>query len=491
MAGWTLLLGLALGSTWDDVLRADDLANSGRPEEAVAQTGALLAKDPGNLGAQYVHIAARTRGMREGREVEVQYRRWLEEAPTPAAKFGLAAALTMAAIPERNGPWCEEVESLIGGPVTGPGALWVLRLRIDARRHCPADPSEDVAALVELGKKDDLALAWSIRERTRGGRASEAVASDFERLVKRAPELASETAPLLMEALEGEGVARVRAAQLASQRELVGHAEPRVVAYAATALSLAGDQDGARSALTHLTDIDPVRSWSVPTSEGLTRWYLRDKAQRVGATEEALEVRLRKVLNPTSDDAAVAALKELRGIWERDPRDSGAAYAFARGAAALRMYEDLAGGALDYSINSVPAWDPRGASRAAHYDQWRSEANAELALWLSERGWLRRLVGRPKHAAEDLRLAILLTTDPPAAFHLRLGLVYYDEGFEEAALHHLGRGLGMEGGDAHRVEARRAAEDLYSRLTWAPGGLDGWIADQAAARQPYSGEPPK
>ena len=134
---------------------------------------------------------------------------------------------------------------------------------------------------------------------------------------------------------------------------------------------------------------------------------------------------------------------------------------------------------MDYAIDTAPAWDPRGTSRAESYDAWRVEAAAEVGLWLSERGWNQLRYGSYNLAAGDLRLAILSHPDPPAEFHMRLGLIYYRLGYEEDALFQLGRGLALEGGELHREEARDIAESLFAKQAWAPGGLDGWVAAQA------------
>ncbi len=472
-----LFATLAIASSIDDVLRAEDLLRSGRPGEASQDAAALLRQDEGDLGAHYVLISARTRGLRDGLAVEAQYRQWLEREPDLlAARFGLAAALTMAHIPEeRDGPWCIEVESLIGGvlPDDPSDAVWTLRLRIDARRHCPADAASDLAALATL--RSDYALALSIREKTRNGQISTAVADNLERLITRAPELTSEAGVMVVQGY-GDGLERASGAQLRAQRSLVAHEEPRVVAFAASVLTAAGDHGSANLALNRLYQIDPQRSWTVPTSEGITRWFARERPHSNQRDPSALRRRLAMALGPGSPGRRDEATQQLRAIWERDPRDTAAAYAFARAAAMNAVYLDMAVAALNHAIDTAPAWDPRGRSRAESYDAWKREAAADVGLWLCERGWLRRGMGQLDLAAGDLRLAILSHPDPPAEFHMRLGLVYYELGYEEDALFQLGRGLSLEGGKLHREEARNVAERIFAKLAWAPGGLDGWIA---------------
>jgi len=477
------LVTAATAGSITDVLGAEDLLRSGRPGRASQEAASLIKEDEGNLGAHYVHVKARARGLRDGPAVEELYRAWMHEEPdVVAARFGLATALTMANIPEAvDGAWCEEVESLIGGalPRELHDAVWTVRLRIDARTYCPTDAAEDIEALTRLGRHHDYALALSIKERTRDGQVSNVVADDFSRLVADSPELASEAGAMMIKGFGGEGLSRASSTQLRTQRALVTHDEPRVVAFAATALTLAHDEGGAKLALNNLYKIDPGRSWTVPTSEGIARWFVRARPHTKKRDPSALSGRLIIALRSDSDERANDALQQLRAIWERDPRDTDAAYAFARAAAHRKTYQRLAVAAMDHAIDTAPAWDPRGLTRAESYDDWKREASADVGLWLCERGWNQRSQGYLNLAAGDLRLAILSHPDPPAEFHMRLGLIYYDLGAEEDALFQLGLGLSSPGEEPDRAEALQVGERLYFKQAWAPGGFEGWVSSHA------------
>jgi thiol-disulfide isomerase/thioredoxin len=79
---------------------------------------------------------------------------------------------------------------------------------------------------------------------------------------------------------------------------------------------------------------------------------------------------------------------------------------------------------------------------------------------------------------------LLVSREAEPLFDLHLGLVYADLGMEPQALEHLGRGLAMGASEepATDAEAREVAEGLFSKLRWAVGGFDDWLATRLPDR---------
>ncbi len=485
------------------------LAESSRPEQALAVAAQLLEEDPTDTGVHRLYAWVQVKALREAPAAEALYRTWLEQDPeVDAARIALANILRW-----RNrfpGEWCAEAESLlVQPPASLDDSYWAQRVLYEIRTVCPGDQDAPRHALMKLGEQQAQARAYGLRLQLQEQAVDEALAEAVERFYAEAPwRLTYAGDPWSM---RGPAVERVRASALDSARASLGSDDPLLVDTARRLFRYAGEQELLLDAEDRLAALDPA--WVSNRFEYVdgAQWVTRPEDQpsdalmalrvttrgqhpraalklakgaeaRVAAEGPERAAYLALLADLYEDDGRpMKALEVALEAWRADPSDPYLANDFAYRAATSGQQLEPALEASRGAVSALPAYDPRGEHGALGYDHWQAELGDHAAAFADTHGWVLYRLGRYEEAAAALRQALLLATQPRAAHHLHLGLCYDKLDHGEGALRQLGRGLALADGSEPELEkqAYRRLRDRFEGQRWAPGGLETWIALQA------------
>jgi len=489
--------------------RAWYLAESSRPEQALAATAQILREDPSDTAAHRLYAWLQVKALRDAPGAEALYRAWLEQDPTAdAARIVLANLLRWQH--RHPGDWCAEAESLLVPP---PAALedsyWSQRALYELRKVCPGDQDAPRHAIMKLGEAVPEAAAYGLRlqldEQPVDDAAVQALAGLFEDQPWR---LTYAGNPWMM---RGPQVEQAREAALAAADAVVVSDDPLLIESARRLYRYAGEQEKLLQAEDRLQALDPEYTpnrfeqhdgaqWVARPADSndelmsLVRAASRSKRTRKGIAEVLVYEDDLPASGPTRaayyallthlrDDVGqpVKALDAALEAWQADPSDPYQANDFAYRAATAGLELTLALEAAQAAVRSLPAYDPRGSHPAASYDDWLSQNRDHAAAFGDTHGWVLYRLGRYEQAAAVLREALLLAKEPSAAHHLHLGLCYDKLEAPQAAMRQLGRGMALADGDEPELEgqAYKRLAALFEGRRWAPGGLEAWIALQA------------
>jgi thiol-disulfide isomerase/thioredoxin len=505
------LLGPALAGEPSELDRGWYLAESSRPEQALATAARLLEEDPTDTGAHRLYAWVQIKALREAPAAEALYRAWLELDPeADAARIALANVLRW-----RNrfpGDWCAEAESLLVQP---PGSLedsyWAQRVLYEIRTVCPGDQEAPRHALMKLGEQLPSARAYGLRYQVQEQPIDDELAAQLQAFYAEQPwRLTYVGNPW---ALRGPAAERARDSALEAAKGALQSDDPLLVDSARRLFGYADELELQLEAEERLAALDPA--WVSNHFEHVdgAQWVIRVEAQesdvlahaRIAGRGKGARAALAitrefepRIAEDGPERAAYLALMaelydeagrpmkalETAGLaWQADPTDPYLANDFAYRAAISGLQLEEALVASQGTMAALPAYDPRGDHSATSYDHWQAELGDHAAAFADTHGWVLYRLGRYDEAAAALRQALLLAREPQAILHLHLGLCYDKLDHSEGALRQLGRGLARADGSEPELEkqAYQRLRDRFEGHRWAPGGLETWIALQAPA----------
>jgi len=492
-----------------DLDRAWYLAESSRPEQALAATAQILREDPSDTAAHRLYAWLQVKALRDAPGAEALYRAWLEQDPTAdAARIVLANLLRWQH--RHPGEWCAEAESLLVQPPAGlEDSYWSQRTLYELRKVCPGDQDAPRHAIMKLGEAVPEAAAYGLRLQLDEHPVDDAAVQALTALFEDQPwRLTYAGNPWMM---RGPLVEQARDAALAAADAIMVSDEPLLIESARRLYRYAGEQEKLLQAEDRQQALDPGYTpnrfeqhegaqWVARPEHGsdelmsLVRAASRSKRTRQGIAEVLVYEDDLPATGPTRasyyallarlrDDAGqpVKALDASLQAWKADRGDPYQANDFAYRAATAGLELELALEAAQAAVRSLPSFDPRGAHPAAGYDDWLAQNRDHAAAFGDTHGWVLYRLGHYEQAAAVLREALLLANKPSAAHHLHLGLCYDKLEDPQGALRHLGRGMALADGDEPELEgqAYRRLASLFEAQRWAPGGLEAWIALQA------------
>ncbi len=484
------------------------LADSGRGEEGVRIAAQALALDPDDLDAHRLYIWSLVRTVRDGPPIEAQYRSWVDREPdSVTARVALATLLPWRH--EGKGPWCQELAALVDPlPADENARFLALRARYEAGRHCEFQQVTDRQVIIALSGATAQARGYGLQLRFLNEPVDAGLVADLAAFYAERPRELRYAAALWGVEPEGPQLDQARADAIDAARKALGSDDPVQVHAALYVFRAAEDVTGVAAAAKRCTELDP--GWKGPRQSGSiqAQWAQRktdpwsplqariDRARRkaiagVAVRElEALEDRVpeagltrayyQEALGMALERAGKPkrALKAYYEGWQAEPANGSMANTYAYTAASQQRDLGAALEAINTALIEVTAYDPQSDPSIDGYDAWMDKMAHLTAARLDTRAWINHLLGHHAAAAADLRRVLLVSREQEPVFHLHLGLVYAELGLAGPALEHLGRGLAMGPSDEPELElqAREAAERLFTAQRWAPGGLDAWLA---------------
>ncbi len=524
MIAWLIaatLLPTAIAAEPSELDRAWYLAETSRPEAAMASVSQLLHEDPSDTAAHRLHAWLWIKALREAEATEQLYRGWLEQEPeTDAARIALANILRW-----RNrypGDWCAEAEGLlVQPPASLEDSYWAQRVLFEIRKVCPGDQEAPRLAIMKLGEQLPEARAYGLRLQLDEQPVDAVLAEQLEALFAAQPwRLTYAGNPWMM---RGDELERVRASALEAAASAAASDDPLLVESARRLYRYAGEQEQLLDAEDRLAALDPGYApnrferaegvqWVARPEQaddeimGLVRAASRGaKPRRAIAEAKVFEAQLPDS-GPTRaayhahmmglhDDAnqPIKALEAARAAWQADPGNPDLANEFAWRAAVSGVHVEQALEAIEGAVQRLPAYDARGDHLAWNYDDWQAWRAQQAASIADTHGWVLYRLERYEDAAAVLREALLLASRPHAVHHLHLGLCYDALGNEQEALRQLGRGMALAGGEDEDLERQAYARlvELFHEHRWAPGGLEDWIAMQLPSVEDADGGGPE
>jgi len=510
--GMGLLLALGMGS---GTARAADPADharirylwaSGRPEEAAAESAALLRASPEDPELVVLHVLARS-ALGEGPYLVDAVG---EGAPPTAALARAVAWLEGVADASAH---CLELDALLSEPpqVAVQGALSPVWDRLDA--VCPELQSTQQALRRQLEDAPEALRAQLPRADASWGQAVQEWAQADP------PDLTRAGNPWA-EGVEGAGVVRAQVALRAAADRALASDEPARLWWAReVVLWQGGATDAYDRRLAELSpglapvqwETDGRARWQVvtPRTPASVRYQLEEVAGLRAPDRRLRALRdLGPLLLPSGPTRArwwalVAACHEQLGhprrsvlahehAWKAQPDQLDRANAFAWAAATHRIRMDEALVAIDSALASpMPYRADRGGPEADRAHRWNGGHSVGAAL--DTRGWLRFQLGDLAGARADLDRALMLYRSPSATVHFHAAIVAHADGAEEVALFHVKRGFAVLSPTLDAPElvarARELAETLYDARRWHPGGMDAWLASVVLPEASPSGGP--
>jgi thiol-disulfide isomerase/thioredoxin len=496
------------------------LADSGRGEEGARIAAQALAEDPDDLEAHRLYIWSLVRTVRDGPPIEAQYRAWVDAEPdNPTARTALATLLSWRR--EGQGPWCQELASLVEPlPADDHARFVALRARYEAGRHCAFEQVPDRQVIIALASATEQARGYGLQLRFLNEPVDEALVTDLGAFYTERPRELRYAAALWGAEPEGPRLDQAREEALEAARKALGSEDPIQVHAALHVFRAAEDATGVAAAAKRCQELDP--GWKGPRDVASlqAKWSMRrtqpwspllpkiDRARRkaiagvavrellamedripeTGLTRAYYQEALGKALE--RDGKPKKALQAYYDGWQAEPMNGSMANTYAYAAALQGRDLGKALEAINTALIEVTAYDPQADPSIDGYDAWMEKMAHLTAARLDTRAWILHLLGHHDAAAADLRRVLLVARESEPIFHLHLGLVYAELGLEGPALEHLGRGLAMGPSDEPTLElqAREQAEELFAAQRWAPGGLDAWLATRLP--DSFQGEEP-
>ena len=499
-----LLAGVSLGA---DLEQGWYLADSGRGEEGARIAAQALAEDPDDLDAHRLYIWSLVRTVRDGPPIEAQYRSWVDREPDSAtARVALATLLSWRH--EDEGPWCQELASLVQPlPAADNARFLALRARYEAGRYCDFEQVEDRQVIIALSNTTAQALGYGLQLRFLNEPVDAELVADLAKFYAERPRELRYAAALWGSEPEGSQLEQARADALEAARKALGADDPIQVHAALHVFRAADDITGVAAAAKRCTELDP--NWKGPRQTGSiqAQWAerksdpwtplqakidrarrkalagvavrelkaLADRVPESGLTRAYYQEALGMALERAGKDKP--ALKAYYDGWQAEPTNGSMANTYAYAAALQQRDLSQALEAINTALIEVTVYDPQSDPSIDGYDAWMDKMAHLTAARLDTRAWILHLLGHSDAAAADLRRVLMVAREAEPVFHLHLGLVYAELGLEGPALEHLGRGLAMGPSDEPELDllARDAAEELFTTQRWAPGGLDAWL----------------
>ncbi len=506
-----LLVASSFAATSADIAQGWYLAESGRMEQAARLAVSSLNGNPNDLAAHRLYTWSLMEGLQDRQALEEQYRAWRAAQPdSDTARTALAGLLLDGHSEE--GTWCDELEGLLEPLPNDSGTrYWALRYRYAARQICPADPTEDRQALVELAKVTPTALGFALRLRLQQGRVDQALADDLDTFYDLEPWNMAFPGNLWGDDVKGPALKQARAAAIEAAFEALKADSPAYAQSAFRVFKNAANDPGRVAAEVRRAELDPEwrtwdRDWNgerLSLTEGGRSRLERDlERARFKALPEAAMQRLDELearIPPHGPLRAIwltqrayvhynAGRKEesfatFKQAWQEDSTNASAANGFAY-LAALRGEElELALVVMDSVLNESPPYDPWTSDSGTSYEAWAEDTADHMAARMDTRAWILHQLGRTEEAASVMQRALFLAREEDPILYHHLGLILLEMGKEDAALEALGRGLAMGHSEEPELDtkARAVATELFAKYRWAAGGLDAWVATRGHA----------
>jgi tetratricopeptide (TPR) repeat protein len=480
-------IGWALAQTATDAAEVAEgwyLWSTGQDDAAYEAADALEAAGvPPGAAQAYVAAMAVDRGAGASLEADRRHR-WARSPDDPWRRIDLAWAMSLRHAEE--GPWCDEVEVLLGKVTDDEPAYWAALVDRQRSLRCDGTTEHAEAQLRRLARDGVGGELDATLGTLRAKYYKEGFHKEVEAMWAAEPHRLRDAGFAWQDGVAGPSKMAVRKVTMQALEEAASSDDPSLVHAAMLGYRGAGKEKPAEEAEARLAQLDPgadadlIRSIDDVVDPALYRTIDQCVAE-ARVVEEALAC-LGRLDAPESGSLAAHYHAALRDVYDVG-KDVDAAYAAARAAfeadpshrfharvfadRALERVEDLE---LARSAAEVvlEGWVPDEPAEAD--ESTRRTAGAHLLRLARLEGALEQT----EQALEHLELAVSLSDDPELPYWYGMALAAAQR--TDEAVVTLAYALAEEVDDLRLVgEARRVLDEALG--DWHPGGMKGALAE--------------
>ncbi len=490
---WWMWLGLAMAQAPDDVAEGWYLWSTGQDEQAYALADELA--DGPLRGDVLPFVVAMQVDRSDGASLEADLRHaWARSPDDPWARTALAWGLALRHGSE--GPWCDEVEVLLGKVTSGEAAYWAALADRQRSLRCDGSAEHGEAQLRRLARDGEVATYDATLGTLRAKYYKEGFGNEVEAMWAAEPHRLRFAGYAWQEGVAGPAKMAVRKVTNKALQEAAEGDVPALVHAAMLGYRDAGKDKAAEEARERLVALDPAADPALERSlddvvDPPIYGTIAACVTEARVVEEATAC-LDKLTVPEQGSVAASyhaarrdvfdvakgrdrAYEAARAAWQADPSHRFHARVFADRALERGEDGELAVQAATVVLEGWVPEDPGVAPEAT-----RNQAAAHL-LRLAK---AELAVDDAEAAVAHLETAVALSTDPELPYWLGMALSAAEAPDEAVialayALVEPIDDLGLVG------DARRALDEALG--DWHPGGVKGALSE---VRRPLGDEAP-